>query len=395
MKKFLLVLLPLSVFLFSTVLHACSDSSNPVILPEEEEEEEPSKEVPSAKGITDMALIYHTGKDRPKWTSGELSPYLFRENKETKTIEWLFDGFLFLEIRGERDGEAYDYALPSNYELEEWKLTTARKQEWNQLVTATFADKCGPNALEIVLDSMAQKGHVPKSKRQVVIAIPNPFWGQQDWGSIDGVKEGKPLVFYSANEQLAAVKWYVDRVEEIWKSKKYKHIELTGFYWLNESLIKGYGDHALIRAVQPEIEQRGYDFIWIPYNGAGSVEQWKDFKFTTAYQQPNYFFDNVADIEKMERALKTAEKYNMALEMEFDDRILTDKATFLARYYTYIDEFEKANVWKDKPVAYYQGTAAWLKMSRSLDPDIKEAYKKLADILVARQGKFSTIIKDK
>jgi len=380
MKKLLFISLSLSIFFFSTVLYACGDSSSPVVLPEEEE---PIKEVPSAKGITDMALIYHTYEDRPKWVSGELNPFLFRQ--ENNKLEWLFDGFLFLEIYLKKDGLFYDYGIALD------GRTPPKKTEWQYLLDETFSKGRGPNALEISLDSLALKGHYPPYKRQVMFAIPNPQYGQKNWGMVDG----KSLDFTKHSDRLIAAKWYVDELLKIWDNNKYKHLDFAGFYWLHETIDGApNNDAALIKDVAAYLKTKDIDMCWIPYNWAEGVEQWREYGFSITYQQPNYFFDLNSELWILERAINFAKEQGLALEMEFDDRLLSNRG-YLARYHTYIDEFEKGGVWRDKPVAYYHGTAAWLKMSRSLDPDIKLAFKKLADILVERQGKFSTIIKHK
>ena len=334
-------------------------------------------EIPSADGITDMVLIYHTYNSRPRWTPEQLKHYLYRENDDK--IEWLFDGFLFLEIYATIDGVNYDYGIANNDKI------APGKKEWEILIKETFDKRRGPNALEIVLDSMVQKGYAPPYKRQVMFCIPNPQYGQNNWGNLNG----ENLNFSKSEDRLIAVNWYIDRILEEWNKKEYKYIEFAGFYWLHETIDFQYGDDELIKGVQNILKEKNINLCWIPYYGADGADKWRDFGFNIAYQQPNYFFDTKSPKEIITGALDFAYKYNLALEMEFDDRI--EQPVYRERFYTYLDEFEKSGIWDNKPVAYYQGSDAWLKMATSDDIEIRKMYKTLGDILVKRNGKFSVI----
>ena len=93
----------------------------------------------------------------------------------------------------------------------------------------------------------------------------------------------------------------------------------------------------------------------------------------------------------MHSAINTAEKYDMSLEMEFDDNV--SKPLYRDKFYTYLREFEKSGAWDKFPVAYYEGGGAWLRMSQSSDPEMQKMVKAMGDILVKRKEKLSTIIK--
>jgi len=297
--------------------------------------------------------------------------------------EWLFDGFLFLEIYLKLNGIFYDYGIALN------DRKPPKKTEWQYLLSETFSDKRGPNALEISLDSMARKGHYPPYKRQVMFAIPNPQYGQKNWGILDG----KLMDFNKHEDRLTAAKWYIEELLAEWDRQDYKHLDFAGFYWLHETIDGApNNDGDLIKDVAAYLKGKGMDMCWIPYNWAEGVEQWREYGFSITYQQPNYFFDLKTELWVLERAINFAKEQDLALEMEFDERIISNK-DYRERYYTYIEEFQKGGVWDDKPVAYYHGAGAWLEMARSKNPEVKAAYDALADILVKRQGKFSTIIK--
>ncbi|WP_106831436.1 DUF4855 domain-containing protein [Parabacteroides pacaensis] len=374
-----------SCFYFFT---ACS--SNPT--PETDSPQEPEApehivvNIPSADRPTDMALIYHGYKSRPAWTAADLQPYIFRENNGK--IEWLFDGFLFLEIYAEINGTEYDYGIANGNKI------APGKSEWENLLQKTFAEGKGPDGIEQTLDSLVQLGIQPPYKRQVMFCLPNPQIQCKNWGILNGRK----LDFHKTADRLLAVKWYVERILKEWETKDYHYIQLAGFYWLHEqidthSLEDGtiIEDAQLIKEVQAYLKSLGYPLIWIPYYGAAGVDRWKELGFDIAYQQPNYFFSLESPINIITGAIGIAKKYNMSLEMEFDDRV-TDPA-YGKRFYTYLEEFEKAGAWNDFPIAYYEGGGAWLRMNKSYSPEMKKMVKALGDILVQRNGKFSVIKK--
>lgn len=343
--------------------------------------EKTKHEVPSAKGVTDLALMYHTFSNRPKWTPDEIKHFLYRDNGGK--AEWLFDGFLFLEIYATVDGVKYDYGIANSDKI------APDKKIWECLLTETFSDRRGPNALEIVLDSLAQKGQLPPYKRKVMFSIPNPQYGQTNWGDING----QVLDFNKAEDRLTAAKWYIDQLLEIWNKQEYNYLDFAGFYWLHETIDGApNNDGDLVRSVASYLKEKDMDLCWIPYNWADGVEQWREYGFSVVYQQPNYFFDTKTELWVLERGINFAKEQGIGLEMEFDESVINNEK-YLERYYTYINEFEKKGVWENQPVAYYHGGSAWLEMARSKKPEIIEAHKTLADILVKRQGKFSTIIK--
>lgn len=327
--------------------------------------------------ISDLMLIYHGGGHRPKWNSDELKHYVFRENKGQ--IEWLFDGFLFMEIRAEFNNKAYDFGVG--------KASTLKptQTEWKWLIDKNFAAKHGPGAIEYLLDSMDKSGNPAPFKRKIVLGIPNPIEGTENWGIVNGV----PLDFEKDEDRVAAVKWYIDESIKQFKEQNYKYLELEGFYWINESIDK---DFAVIEKVNEYVHQQNLTSCWIPYNYAPGAERWKAAGFDIAYQQSNYFFTLDKPKSIMTRALNFAKDNGMAMEMEFDDRIF--KPSFLPRFYDYIEMYDQHKVWESQSVAYYEGGGAWMRMAKSSDPAVLKAFKDMSDIVVKRQNSLADSLKN-
>ncbi|MET9019943.1 DUF4855 domain-containing protein [Actinopolymorpha sp. NPDC004070] len=64
-------------------------------------------------------------------------------------------------------------------------------------------------------------------------------------------------------------------------------------------------------------------------------KMWSDVGIDAAAFQPNYFFEDVS-AERIEDASAVAKRYGMGVEVEFDERMLTDDV-FRDRYITYLN----------------------------------------------------------
>lgn len=342
----------------------------------------PGVYVPSACGITDMVLLYHTHSSRPLWTREQIEPYLYRTGGDGRP-EWLFDGFLFLEYQAEKNGVTYclDGSRP--------EMPPADKSLWNGFAQATFAGGRGPDALEQVLAALAEKGHTPPYKRQVVFGLPDPVPGYKNWGILNG----KRMDFSDPDHRLAAVSWYMDLVLEMWKERDYRYLNFGGFYWTKENVTADSGDSAFLQEVGRLVHAKGYSFRWIPYYGAEGAADWEVHGFDMAYQQPNHFFSTETPDWFLPESIKYAKTHGLKMEMEFDERVTQPE--YAGRFYKYIEAFEQAGVWQDMPVAHYHGNDGWGVLARGKTPELQAMYTCLADLLVGRQGKFSKIVEKK
>lgn len=343
-----------------------------------------SSRVPTAKGITDLALIYHGSQRRAEWNTYDLQPFVYRVSNNNK-IEWQFDGFLFLEIFAEDEDVHYNFGceLP-------W-AENPTKNIWDWLLNENFEKNRGVNAIESILDSLSIKGYYIPYKRQIVFSIPNAIFGQKNFGYING----KKMDFTKTEDRIAASIWYVDEIEKRWEASDFQYLNLEGFYWLHETIDFNNEDDLVIKAVQQELNSRGYNLTWIPYNWAeGTDENWRELGFDNAYQQPNYFFKRgdgtYPEYWVLTRAIEHAKKIGMYMELEFDENIQNPEV--LERLYSYLDEYEIGGVWDNLPVAYYHGDNAFGLIARSDNEELKKIYKRLSDLLVKRQGKFSKIV---
>ena len=336
--------------------------------------------IPSARGITDLVLLYHTDSSRPAWTPEQIQPYLYRAGAGGRP-EWLFDGLLFVEFIRTKNGKTY------TFDLDAYGRIYADRALWEELTGGMLADGRGPDAAEQVLVRLAGQGYEPPYKRQVVFGLPNPAYGMKNWG----VLHGKTLDFTDPADRIAAIVWYVDRIVSIWKKKNYRYLDLAGFYWTKELLNDcPDADDRVLTRVKAHLDSLGYSFSWIPYYGADGAADWRAHGFDVAYQQPNHFFSTETPDWFLPESIRYAVTHGLKMEMEFDERV--EQPEFAERYYKYIDAFEKAGVWETMPVAYYQGNDAWLRLAQSDKPEMQAMYERMCGILSRRQGKFSVVL---
>lgn len=312
-----------------------------------------------------LVLIYDGGKHRNiKWDKEHFAPYVSAEiNGEH---HWLFDGFLFLEIK---DGQGRGFA--SGYE----KLP-ARKIEWEELLNNYFKEGNAIHALNAQIDQLRKEKKITGKfeKRRVILSIPEPIPNQTDWGVVDG----RPLNFSISKDRFDAIKWYIDYAEELFHKGGLDHVELAGFYWLAEEATNS---RDLAGKAADYIYDKKYDFYWIPYFNSDGYAEWETLGFNVTYYQPNYFFNEDIPYERLQEAYNRADKLKMNLEVEFDERVLKGTMDLGYRLRDYLDVFEKNGAFEKLKIAYYQGGDAFYKLSKSEDPIDIELYQRLIQII--------------
>jgi hypothetical protein len=321
--------------------------------------------------IADLVLIYQGGEHRPyKWTKEQFEPYVIHKDQKGKE-NWLFDGFLFLEFK---DGKGYNYA--PGYDKQ-----SARKPEWEWLMDKQFEKNKAFSALDQCVEEAKQKIGDPFFRHKLISGIPAPIKAQKDWGNL-----GHDLDFSNTEDRINACKWYIDRFLERFKNENYKNLDLSGFYWVPEN-DADYSD--ILIPIGDYIRSKKLKFYWIPYWKAVGFDNWKTDKFDFAYIQQNHFFKKTISDERLDAVCAFAKGTNMGVELEFDRSALADaNDSNYDRLVSYIDAFEKHDVFKEASVAYYQGGTAILDFYKSENPLDKKLMDRLAGIIIKRKKKI-------
>ena len=325
-----------------------------------------------------------------RWDKERFAPsvsYVDEQGKE----HWLFDSFLFIEFQDSSrpDGGYYAYmvGLMKDYGF------SAGKTQWKELIDYWFAGGSGMDALEgAVKDTSARLG-APPSKRKVIMVLPDPIIykvydgkgnGKGDPGSTVywGELNGRKMDFSTAEDRIAAYKWYVDEVRRRFDLGNYQYIDLAGFYIISEELVTpGDGwNHELQKSdeiIPPLAEYLhaiNQSLNWIPYNRAAGYKKWQQLGVDYAYMQPNYFWEGQKSLSQFFSDVKAN---GLGMEFEFDEALLEGKAdcdTYKKRFREYMSGARLNNVYGTKPLSYYHGTNALYDLSKSTAAKDREFY---------------------
>lgn len=348
------------VLIFLSVMTACSSHKGNV-------SPSPGKMGYAPRGaVKDMVLIYDGGVHRKPWDEERFKPYVYAERADGTGADWVFDGFLFLEIF---DGENYGYA--SGY-----RPTPATKANWVDLLDGYFEPGKSIKALDNCIEN-AKKicGKLPK-KRKIVISLPEPIPNQKNWGALDG----KSLDFSKDEDRIQACRWYIDYIRSAFKKANLKNVELGGFYWLAEEATN---TRTFVKTIADYIHQDKGKFYWIPYFKSDGFSHWKDLGFDQAYLQPNHFFNADIPDSRLDEACALAQKYTMSLELEFHEWATKEKGMG-PRLEAYLEHFRKNKVFEESDIAYYVGDDGINALWKGEAEDVK-LYYKLVNSIIERQ----------
>lgn len=327
-----------------------------------------SEETYARDPIRDLALIYQGGAHRLDWTQEQFRPFVTHQFANGET-DWLFDGFLFLEFS---NGQGRTYASG-------FAETTARKSEWEWLLNRLFEENRSLSALDQSIEAMKAELGDPPFKHQVVLGLPMPHEHQKDWGELHGVH----MDFSNQEDQLKVLEWYLTELNQRFQSANYENLALSGYYWVEEDTI--YSKDITV-PLSKRIQQLDKRFYWIPYWEARGYDKWKELGFDIAYLQPNHFFQDTIPDQRLQDACLEADRLNMALEMEFDKNALFDAPNSThQRMVSYLNYFEKNNVFQRSAVAYYSGTDGFLQLIRSENPNDIALMDRLGKIIINRR----------
>lgn len=368
----------LILFLFGIIFSsiACEKNEKASHAPNENEHQQPTETDPlfywekEREGLLDyddMVLLYTGGAHRSySWDVNRITPYVTYVDEKGKE-HWLFDAFLFLEIH---NGNGKSFATG-------YTKTPANQQDWKDLVNHYFQFNQVLGALDKAIEEATERIGNPPNKRKIVIGLPEPIKNQKDWGSVEN---GVRLDFSIDKDRIKACIWYIDYVRMKFNEMKYKNLDLAGFYWIAEEATN---TRSIIKEIGTYLNDLKYTFNWIPYFKSDGYTEWKTLGFNYAYLQPNYFFNENVPTSRLDEACRLALDYNMDMEMEFDDRVLSTNG-WGYRLRNYMDAFKKHGIWSNKRLAYYQGSTALYNLSKSVNEEDKKLYHDFCKFIIER-----------
>ncbi len=289
-------------------------------------------------GVNDILLVYHNIGTVNKEM---LLPYVAYTDKNGNFTDTMFDGFLFLPSPGSLPSGGTPYG-------------TNTVSDWNYLYNKLFTADRDFDALDQAVAETKKLLGIPEYKVHVYVTIPHldsSLYGSS-FGDIDGDGDYEDLRYL--DNRVYVSKYYAQKVINAFKSKNYKNLELSGFYWFHETITPNSDDAKTAQQLNKEFDVMDVDLFWIPYYRATGYNNWATFGFDAAFYQPNYAFGANIDESRLKDATAEAQRYNMTMEMEIDSSAVSD-IRFFRKYMDYLAGGVKYGYIRDAVIAYYQG----------------------------------------
>lgn len=366
--------------------------------------EESRKELPD---ISDMMLLYGGSAHREprwkaKWPYERLVPYVTCKDAEGNE-QWLFESFLAIEFA---DTDANMTLWPGP---EGTSMTSADKASWQRLIDYWFEEGNGFDALDKVIEDAAKRIGAPKSKRFVIMVLPEAMIyhhyadkssSTKYWGEL----EGRQLDFSIGEDRRSAQIWYINEVRRRFDEAKFKNLELVGFYVVSEDIAMGDGtgdpiingwcqdikrNEELFPAICDYLHAYNEGMYWIPYYEAAPYTYWKDLHIDWAVMQPNIFWLGEED-KPWSKFFRMISESGMGMEIEFDDALLAGQPNpelYRTRLRAYLANCKKYGVYGYKPLGVYGDNDTLYKLWESNDPEDQQIYRELCDFFLENPRK--------
>jgi hypothetical protein len=355
---------PVNVWVFARNLSikggAVGDTtSQPVILPHDELSDSMANQYLKVPDMKDMMLVYSGAYgQKGTWSKEDFAPLVSYRDTNGNMAGNMFDTMLFLPFPN----------------------LASKKDAWSSYLDDLFA----PGVQLDALDQTVAEARAPLAtgaKEKVILTLPYPDPAETQFGMVDS--EGKVLSF-SADQQggadaafqsrLAATKWYYQQLMDRWNKAQYQNLELAGIYWYSESINPQVPKETeLIRSAAKMVHDANQKFFWIPFFGSQGYANWENYKFDYVLLQPNFYFTNESPIERMDNVAQLAKKYNLGVELECDEKVLSDAASNKL-FYQQLDRAHQLGLDQDTTNAFYVGTKTLVEAANSTDPMARKVY---------------------
>lgn len=286
----------------------------------------------NAEGFNGMRHVMLTGGSRSQpLTERELIYQLAHLNSSDEPDDWFFDT-LQIGIRPSSgnsigadwnrgttmSGEGDFYAIPCP--------NPSTKADWDEILETLFQPGIFLDAMDKTIERLKSKLPARQYKHNVIISMPYPGINQARFGRLE--PNGKILNFSvlgqnlmrATLDRLEAAEWFVDEAIRRFEAAAYKNIHLLGFYWVFETVYRGWDvdDHYLLKELHRHVNGKGYKMFWIPFWASYNVhllDDYQNYYFDCAWLQPNYMFYKA--IKGVREGAEAARARNAGFELEY------------------------------------------------------------------------------
>ncbi|MEH7114008.1 DUF4855 domain-containing protein [Neobacillus niacini] len=321
----------------------------------------PSQE--TTGGISDLVLLYNGNYANAQgdWTRDEIKPYVSYVDKNGKALDWLYDGVLYLAITAQSGNNlgGLTSANPSN------------KEDWQWYIDKTFAGNGDLEELNQAVQDAGVELNDPSHKVKVVLTVPYPNMYQTDFGDVDGDSLSENLSTYEGKQRV--VTWYLNQIFSNWEEANFSHLELSGIYWMNENIENDVPfEKEIIEYTSNLVHEEQLKFFWIPNWYTNEIHEWQEVGLDAVAMQPNHFFYDNTEY-RVEWGAHRAKNYGTGVEIEFDERLMTDP-NYFERYLRYLNGGVQYGYMTNTFKGYYQGNDTILRAAYGERAEQRMAY---------------------
>ena len=337
-------------------------------------------------------LLLYGDASRP-WTHDQLRHAVAHLGPEGAANDWLFDSFLFLNVKS---ASGRDYCADVNLgttmcgEGDFFAMCSpqpATRDDWEELLEFYLGPDGALRTLDATLGrARAAIGRQYGPKRNVVLMIPYPHVTQAAWGRL---RPGGPILDFTIDRQnlaratgqrLEACSWMLDEVARRAGAQAFEHVHLLGVYWMFESVHRAWNvdDHWLLKSLRPRVHRHGWKFLWIPFWSTYNVhllDDYRSYYFDLAFLQPNFMF--YKEGKSLEAAARAARARGAGIEMEYYlelDEPIGVTGERHSRFRDYLNGGVTHGYMREAACAHFQGVGALEAMRVHTDPREREFY---------------------
>ncbi|MFH0989352.1 MAG: DUF4855 domain-containing protein [bacterium] len=346
---------------------------------------------PDFNYLRHLILLY--GNAQTPWTSEDLKYYVAHLDPEGRVDDWLYDSFLFLNVKS---GSGRDYCADVNMGttmsgegdfFAACSPQPAVKADWEELLEFYFGEHGALQTLDQTIDHCCSKealslGHT----RNVVLMLPYPHISQREFGAVNGsdsitdFSTVRQNLEQATQKRLLAEQWFVDEIVKRYSSLKTRHLNLLGVYWMFETVYRSWDidDHWLLKELRKHIHSRGLKFLWIPFWSTYNIhllDDYQQYYFDLAFLQPNYMFYRSG--KTLENAVLAVRSREAGIEMEYYLELnepIAIQNERQARFRNYLNGGVQLGYMNEAACAHFQGASALQRMHHHQDPLEREFY---------------------
>lgn len=345
-----------------------------------------------APEFTDMVLCYGGSLHRKAyaWDKDRFDSYVSYTDASGKE-HWLFDAFLCLEFADMDKESGVKYALMAD----QVDGPSGGRKNWENMIEYWFAENNGLDALDKSVAETARRIGRPPYKRRVIMFVPDPipYLYAKDSGSSHlywGDLDGRRLDFLNDADRMAAYRWWVDSVRRRFSERKFKNIELAGFYVMSECITipsEPWTDHGKLHDLIPPLSRYLHSvneyLYWIPFSQGAGWRRGRELGFDYVWMQPNHFWRG--DDCPMDTFAGYLRDEGIGMEFEFDMKVYEsnpDHEKYRDRFREYMRCAVNEGVYGSQPIAYYVDSNCVYDLGHSESESDKSFYIEFCEFVI-------------